>query len=111
MYYQQQIKKVIFDKHFHKIKDQQTFNQTLNKLLSKPLPFKHVDSQVEPAVNAADMIAGSALWASTNKDKKYYQIIREKIVIEKIISWKKISEKYWHKKTRPNRRKRPSKTS
>jgi len=111
LYYQESIKQVVFDKHFHKTTDQKSFDQTLKKLLGKSFSFKHVDSQTEPAVNAADMVAGSALWALTNKEDKYYQIIKEKIVVEKTISWKKMAGKYWHKKTRSNRRKRPSKTS
>jgi len=111
LFYQQQIKQVVFDRHFHRTIDQKEFNKILLKLLSYKATLTHIDSQKEPAVNAADMVAGSILWASSGKDAKFYKLIKEKIVVEKTISWKKIAMQFWNKKTRSNRRKRPSKTS
>ncbi|MBU1200231.1 DUF3800 domain-containing protein [Patescibacteria group bacterium] len=109
--YQNNLKKIIFDRHFHRLIDQEEFDLILTKLLKKKFAISHVDSQKVPAVNSADMIAGSVLWATTNKNDKFYQLIKEKIIVEKTISWKKIARKFWQTKTRSNQRKRPSKTS
>ena len=111
IFYQDSIKEIVFDRHFHRQADQEAFNKTLLQLCDKHLSLVHVDSQKEPAVNAADMSAGSVLWANTGKTAKFYQIIKPKIVVEKKIQWKKIREKFWQEKTRSNRRERPSKAS
>lgn len=111
LYYRSQIKQVVFDRHFSRAIDQDKFNQVLTDLLNKPLSPVHVDSQTEPLVNVADMVAGSVLWAQTGKDNVFYQIIRSKIVSERVIKWKQIKTRFWQKKTRRNRRRRPSQTS
>lgn len=111
LYYRNQIKQVVFDRHFYRAIDQDKFNQVLTGLLDKPLSPIHVDSQTEPLVNVADMVAGSVLWAQTGKDNAFYQIIRSKIVSERVIKWKQIKTRFWQEKTRRNRRKRPSQTS
>lgn len=111
LYYRSQIKQVVFDRHFSRAIDQDKFNQVLTDLLNKPLFPVHVDSQTEPLVNIADMVAGSVLWAQTGKDNVFYQIIRSKIVSERVIKWKQIKTRFWQEKTRRNRRRRPSQTS
>ncbi|MBI2310136.1 DUF3800 domain-containing protein [Candidatus Collierbacteria bacterium] len=111
LYYQHQIKHVVLDRHFQRTIDQDKFNQVLTSLLDEPLSPVHVDSQTEPLVNVADMVAGSVLWAQTGKDNVFYQIIRTKIVSERVIKWKQIKTRFWQEKTRRNRRKRPSQTS
>jgi hypothetical protein len=98
LFYKNKLKQVIFDRHFHQKKDQEKFNQVLTRLLNRQLIFIHVDSQKDSRVNAADMVAGSLLWKATGKDKKFYQLIKEKITSEKIINWKQIREKFWAKK-------------
>jgi len=98
LFYQKEIKNIIFDRHFHRKKDQKIFNQTLNKLLNQSIPFTHIDSQKDPRVNSADMVAGSLLWAKTGKDARFYELIKPKVVSEKLVNWKQIKKKFWHKK-------------
>jgi len=94
LFYKNQTKEIVFDCHFHKLKDQKEFNQTLINLLGERLPFNHVDSQKDSRVNAADMIAGSVLWLKTGRDKKFYQIIKRKIISEKVLNWKEAKRKF-----------------
>lgn len=103
------IEQLVFDRHFHKPKDQEKFNQILAELLGKKVAINHVDSQQDPRVNAADMIAGSILWLKTNKDDKFYRLIKEQIVSEKTINWKQARRKFFAKKISSNRCKHPSK--
>lgn len=98
IFYKNQIKEVVFDRHFHRLQDQVRFNRILAKLLGKKLPFKHVDSQQDPRVNTADMVAGSVLHFSTGKNKSFYKIIRKKVISEKRINWKEAKRKFLNKK-------------
>lgn len=109
VFYKNQVKKIIFDRHFHKAKDQKEFNQILTKLLRKKLPFQHVNSQQDSRVNAADMIAGSLLWLETGKDKKFYELIKNQVISKRVLNWKEVRRKFFKEKISSNRRKRPSK--
>jgi len=103
---------IIFDKHFHKTSDQDKFQNILINLLGENLKIQQLDSQQNSIINTADMVAGSFLWSKTGKDTQFYDSIKDKVVIEKSLQWQKLATKYWrqkYKKTRPNRRKRPSK--
>lgn len=98
VFYQEGIKEVVFDRHFHKRCDQESFNQILFKLLGKKINVSHVDSQKDQRVNSADMVAGSLLWEKTGKDARFYQLIKPKIISEKLVNWRQIKKKFWHKK-------------
>lgn len=87
-YYQNSSVSIIFDRHFHKNSDREKFDEIIKKLTGQDIIISHVDSLKEPAVNTADMIAGSLLWKQTGKDDQFYKIIKNKIVEEKIINWK-----------------------
>lgn len=103
------IREVVFDKHFHRERDLIKFNNVLLKLLGKELPLSHLESEENPEVNAADMIAGSLLWKHTGKNDKFYKIIKDKVISEKIINWKEARKIFFTKtKNLTNRRKRPS---
>jgi len=93
-FYQKRVSEVIFDRHFHRLKDQKQFNQVLKSLLGQNLRLNHVNSQEDPRVNAADMVAGSILWAKTGKDKKFYDLFKEKIISEKTLNWKEVKRKF-----------------
>ena len=67
--------RVIFDRHFHKLSDQNQFNTILTRLLGFQTEFSHKDSQKNPLINAADMVAGSLLWAQRRKS---YQLAGNK---------------------------------
>ena len=109
VFYRNQIKKIVFDRHFHKAKDQKEFNRILTKLLRKKFLFQHVNSYQDPRVNAADMVAGSLFWLETGKDKKFYQLIKNQIISKKVLNWKEVKRKFFKEKIPSNRRKRPSK--
>lgn len=98
LFYQKGVKQIIFDRHFHQLKDQEEFNQILVRLLDKKLVINHVDSQQDPRVNAADMVAGSLLWFKTGKNKKFYQLIKKKVISEKVLNWKEIKRKFLSRK-------------
>ncbi len=96
-YKETEIKEIIFDRHFHREKDQEVFNQILNKLLRKKLSFIHKDSKSNPFITASDMIAGSILWNNTGKSAQFYLLIKDKIIIEKRINWKEAKRRFFTK--------------
>lgn len=87
-YYQDSSISIIFDRHFHKNSDREKFDEIIKKLTGKNINISHVDSLREPAVNTADMVAGSLLWKQTGKDDQFYKIIKAKIAEEKMVNWK-----------------------
>ena len=86
---------LIIDKHFHRVVDQDRFEQILKMKVNKDLKYqvKQVDSKQNPLVNVADMVAGAVLWKYSGKDLEFYNLIKENILIEKIISWPEIKRK------------------
>lgn len=84
---------LIIDRHFTSSAHLDLFNKTLretSRTLKSQLQIRHVDSQTEFLVNIADMAAGSFLWKYAGKSPEFYEIIRDSIVVEKIISWTEI---------------------
>jgi hypothetical protein len=53
--------------------------------------IRHVDSRQNFLVNIADMAAGAILWKYSGKD--LHHLIKENIIIEKIVSWPEIKRK------------------
>ncbi|MEK7164772.1 MAG: DUF3800 domain-containing protein [Patescibacteria group bacterium] len=94
LFYQESLEEVVFDRHFHKQSDQDAFNAILSKLIKRPIPFSHVDSRENPAVNAADMIAGSLLYKYSGKDSKFYNSIKNRIMMETVIHWKEAKQRF-----------------
>ncbi len=86
---------LIVDRHFHRQKDQEDFNYFLNKFVFSSVEYeiKHVDSQKNPLVNTADMVAGAVLWKYRGKDKQFYNIIKANILAEKILNWPELKRK------------------
>lgn len=103
---------LVVDKHFHRKIDQIAFNQFLKEQVNKVLRYqiRHVDSQQNLVVDIADMVAGAILWKYGGKDLQFYSLIKENIIVEKIVSWPEIKRKSLaqKKKAHMNRRKRPS---
>jgi hypothetical protein len=98
LFYQDAIKEVVFDRHFHKTEDQEIFNHLLTQLLNQKLKIIHTDSQNDTRVNTADMIAGSLLWLKTGKEKTFYELFKGKIISEKVVSWKNLRKKFFETK-------------
>lgn len=79
LFYGKQIKKIIFDKHFRQSKDETEFNCILLSLLKEKFSLNHVDILNDTKVNAADMVAGSALWAYSGKKRNLIEPVQAPI--------------------------------
>ncbi|MCL5985780.1 MAG: DUF3800 domain-containing protein [Actinobacteria bacterium] len=83
-----QVKEIIFDRHFHRDKDIEEFNQNLRDYLGEALPeIRHVDSKRNKRVNVADMVAGAVFAKETDKDPYFYKKFRKMIINETKLSW------------------------
>jgi len=82
-----QIKKIVFDRHFHRDKDIKKFNQLLRSLIKTLPDLKHVDSKKDKKVNVADMIAGAVLAKETGREDKFYKMFKKQIISETRINW------------------------
>ena len=82
-----QIKEIVFDRHFHRDKDIEKFNQLLQKLIKNLPDLKHVDSKKNKKVNVADMVAGAVLAKETGKEDKFYKMFKKQIISETRINW------------------------
>jgi len=92
------IRKIVFDRHFHKDKDIKKFNQILKQFLKKDLPeISHVDSKRNKKVNIADMIAGAVLAKETGKNAHFYEMFKKKIVSESKINWPEAKRRLFQK--------------
>ena len=87
-YEKDQIEEIIFDRHFHKLKDQNVFNSLLSELLDRKFTLKHIDSLEDPLVNIADMVAGSFLAYVRQKNQGFHHLISDKIITENRLNWK-----------------------
>ena len=95
--YTDNVEKVVFDRHFQSQTERDKFDTILLTLLGKKIQIEHADSQTMPSVNVADMVAGSALWAHTGKDRQYYELISGKIVSEVNLHWAEAKKMVIHK--------------
>ena len=86
---------VVIDRHFSAKADIEKFNAIVRSSIKDlgQIRITHEDSQKNLLVNTADMVAGSVLWKYTNKDSQFYNIIKENILFEKIVSWPEIKRK------------------
>jgi len=85
----------ILDKHFYRKIDQDRFDNILRGEIKDNIEHKieHVDSKINYLVNIADMAAGAVLRKYNRKDVEFYNIIKENIIVEKIINWPEIKRK------------------
>jgi len=86
---------LILDRHFHRKIDEEKFNKFLKLKINKEVRYqiRHIDSRQIFLVNIADMAAGAILWKYSGKDLQFYNLIKENIIIEKIVSWPEIKRK------------------
>jgi hypothetical protein len=89
----QNIKEIVFDRHFSSQQDLLEFNHILTALLEYSYPLRHVNSQAEPAVNAADMIAGACLWKTTGKDPQFFDILKSQVTSSIKLDWPEAKRK------------------
>lgn len=86
----------IFDRHFTKKQDLQDFNQAL--AIQDDILIKHVDSVAHPAVNAADIVAGSVLAYEREKDLESFMLIKRRVKKYKKVTWSHVKAWYIRKK-------------
>lgn len=82
-----EVRQIIFDRHFSKLQDINSFNRRLEDLLQKKLKVIHVDSKKDKKVNVADMIAGAVLAKETGKEQEFCKLMKNKIVSERRLNW------------------------
>lgn len=80
--------KIIIDRHFHKRSDEKRFNEFLRGYI-----IQHIDSQQNFIINLADFAAGAALAKHNKNNLEFYDIIKDGISFEKIISWPELKKK------------------
>jgi len=100
---------VIFDKHFQREVDEKNLFSVLQELLGLKLKIRSADSKKEPGITAADMVAGAFLYAQSGKTEKFYRLVKEKVISEKVINWKEAKKNFIEAlKNSSNRCKHPS---
>ena len=98
IFYGDRIEKIVFDRHFFRKHDQEIFNKYLKQFINPKTQIIHIDSQKNPAVSAADMLAGSFLWQQTGKEERFYQLVKPLVIVEKRINWKEARRRFFQKK-------------
>jgi len=86
--------RIIIDRHFHRVVDEQSFNACLEKNLGGvSYTIDHVNSKEHGVVNLADFVAGASLAKYNKNVEQFYDIFRENIIFEKIINWPELKRK------------------
>ncbi len=89
---------LIIDRHFTKNKDEQKLVELLrlnsNYAASWHLGgIQYIDSQSNLTVNIPDMCAGAVLRKYRHGDDRFYSIIKENILVEKITNWPELKRR------------------
>ena len=105
LWYESEKINTILDKHFYRKIDQDKFDDFLKSNMANKLDYavEHVDSKNNYLVNIADMAAGAVLRKYNKKDLEFYNIIKDNIMVEKIISWPEIKKIHLNRRTRPSK--------
>ncbi len=87
--------KIIIDRHFHRRIDEENFDNFLWKSVKKDLSYsiQHVGSQQNFIINLADFVAGAILAKYNKNNVQFYDIIKENILLEKIVNWPELKRK------------------
>jgi len=95
LWYKSKEMSFVLDRHFYRKVDQDEFDDILKKEIENKLSYKidHVDSRENYLVNIADMAAGAVLNKYNKNNAEFYNIIKDNIIIEKIINWQEIKRK------------------
>lgn len=87
--------KIFIDRHFHKKGDEKNFDQLIQKEIGEDLRYtvQHVDSQQNFIINLVDFVAGAILAKYNKNNLQFYDIIKEHILLEKIVNWPELKRK------------------
>lgn len=91
--YGDKIKKIVFDKHFHREIDQVRFDEGLEHFLNRKLNIVHANSVNNPEIIAPDMVAGSLLRQYSKGDRQFSSLIKNKIINIQKYQWKELNKK------------------
>ena len=93
-YFKKDNVKIIFDRHFQRAVDETKFFEILQKLIGRKIKATSADSLREPGLTAADMVAGAFLYAQSGKQVKFYEIVKTKVISEKVVNWKEAKRRF-----------------
>lgn len=87
--------KIIIDRHFYQECDEKNFNKFFQKEMKKDLNYtiQHIDSQQNFIINLADFVAGAVLAKYNKNNFQFCDIIKESILLEKIVNWPELKRK------------------
>lgn len=87
--------KIIIDRHFHRRIDEKNFDNLIRRSVKKDLSYsiQHVKSQQNFIINLADFVAGATLAKYNKNNVQFYDIIKENILLEKIVNWPELKRK------------------
>ncbi|MEK9135135.1 MAG: DUF3800 domain-containing protein [Patescibacteria group bacterium] len=92
--------KIIIDRHFHEKNKENDFNKFLQKGVKRNANYtiQHINSNQNLIINLADFSAGAILTKYNKNNSQFYDIIKESILLEKIINWPELKRKSLYKK-------------
>lgn len=82
----------ILDKQFSKPTVHAALNQALELRAGRDLLIEHGDSQNETCLQIADFIAGAGMAKYRREEEEYLEIVRSKILFERMVSWSEIEK-------------------
>lgn len=87
--------KILIDKHFHRGIEERNFNKFLQKNIKGELNYsiQHIDSRQNFIINLADFVAGAVLAKYNKNNFQFYNIIKENILLEKIVNWPELKRR------------------
>jgi hypothetical protein len=86
--------KITIDRHFSRKEDEKTFNEFLKKRVkSLNYSIQHAESQRNLEINFADFAASAVLTKYNKNNCRFYNIIKDGILVKKIVNWPELKRK------------------
>lgn len=81
---------ILIDRHFTFTTQRERFNDFLRGEVRREVFVEHLDSLQNPVISLADFVASAVRYHYVRGDKRFADIIGEKVVEEKFFTWKQI---------------------
>lgn len=81
---------ILIDRHFTFVTQRERFNSSLRNRIGREVFVEHLDSLQNPVISLADFVAGAVRYHYARGDTRFKNIIGEKIIEEKTLSWKQL---------------------
>lgn len=81
---------ILIDRHYNQVYKQRELTSELVRLCGKEISVKHVDSLTDSRVDLADFVAGAILKSVRDKEDRFKNLIRSKILSLKIVKWREL---------------------